>query len=179
MTAKECIKERRSIRKFTDKPIDHSLLAEVIETASYTPSWKHTQIVRYIAVEGELKDRIADECTSFYPTNGAIIKGAPMLIVVTVIKNRCGYERDGSFTTRRGDSWQMFDAGAASQTFCLAAHERGIGSVIEGIFDDEKAASLLSLTGEREVVALIPIGYPAEEPAAPRRKPAEELLTYM
>ncbi len=95
-TAKECIKGRRSIRKFTAQPIDHSLLAEIIETASYSPSWKNTQITRYIAVEGELKDKIADECTSAFPNNGAIIKGAPMLIVVTAIKNRCGYERDGS-----------------------------------------------------------------------------------
>ena len=86
MTAKECIKGRRSIRKFTAQPIDHSLLAEIIETASYSPSWKNTQITRYIAVEGELKDKIADECTSAFPNNGAIIKGAPMLIVVTAIK---------------------------------------------------------------------------------------------
>ena len=109
MTAKECIKGRRSIRKFTNQPIDHALLEEIVETVSHVPSWKHTQIVRYIAVEGAMKDKIADECTSDYPNNGAIIKGAPMLIVVTVIKNRCGFERDGSFSTHRGDSWQMFD----------------------------------------------------------------------
>lgn len=179
MTAKECIKGRRSIRKFTAQPIDHSLLAEIVETASYVPSWKHTQIVRYIAVEGEMKDKIADECTSAYPNNGTIIKGAPMLIVVTVIRNRCGFERDGSFSTHRGDSWQMFDAGIASQTFCLAAYEHGIGSVIEGIFDDQKTGELLGVPEEREVVALIPIGYPDEEPAALKRKTAEDLLTYM
>lgn len=178
MTAKECIKGRRSIRKFTQQPIDHSLLSEIIETASYSPSWKNTQIVRYIAVEGDLKDRIADECTLAFPNNGAIIKGAPMLIVVTAVKNRCGFERDGSFTTRRGDSWQMFDAGIASQSFCLAAYEHGIGSVIEGIFDDIKVLELLAIPEDREVVALIPIGYPAEEPAAPKRKPVEELLSF-
>lgn len=178
MTAKDCIKGRRSIRKFTSQAIDHDLLAEIIETASYAPSWKHTQIVRYIAVEGALKDRIAAECTSDFPNNGAIINEAPMLIVITVIKNRSGFERDGSFSTRRGDSWQMFDAGIASQSFCLAAYEKGIGSVIEGIFDDGRVAELLSVPEEREVVALIPIGYPAEEPAAPRRKPVEELLSY-
>ena len=178
MTAKECIKGRRSIRKFTDQPIDHSLLEEIIETASYSPSWKNTQIARYIAVEGELKDKIADECTSAFPNNGAIIKGAPMLIVIAAVKNRCGYERDGSFTTRRGDSWQMFDAGIASQSFCLAAYEHGIGSVIEGIFDDEKVGELLNLPEDREVIALIPIGYPAEEPAAPRRKSVEDLLSF-
>ncbi len=179
MTAKECIKGRRSIRKFTNQPIDHALLEEIVETVSHVPSWKHTQIVRYIAVEGTMKDKIADECTSDYPNNGAIIKGAPMLIVVTVIKNRCGFERDGSFSTHRGDSWQMFDAGIASQTFCLAAHEHGIGSVIEGIFDDRKAGELLGVPEDREVVALIPIGYPDEEPAALKRKTVTDLLTYM
>ncbi len=179
MTAKECITGRRSIRKFKDQPIDHAVLAEIVETVSHVPSWKHTQIVRYIAAEGETKDRIAGECTSDYPKNGEIIKGAPMLIVVTVIKNRCGFERDGSYSTHRGDSWQMFDAGIASQTFCLAAYERGIGSVIEGIFDDRKAAEILGVPDDREVVALIPIGYPDEEPAALKRKTVDDLLTYM
>lgn len=179
MTAKECIKGRRSIRKFTDRPIDHSLLEEIIETASYSPSWKNTQIARYIAVEGELKDKIADECTSAFPNNGAIIKGAPMLIVIAVIKNRCGYERDGSFTTRRGDSWQMFDAGIASQTFCLAAYEKGIGSVILGIFDQDRIESILQIPEDRELVALIPVGYAAETPAAPKRKPVDDLLSFI
>ncbi len=73
----------------------------------------------------------------------------------------------------------MFDAGVAAQTFCLAAYEKGLGSVIMGIFDEAKAASLLNIPEEREIVALIPVGYPAEDPAAPRRKPVEELLSFM
>lgn len=178
MTAQECIRERRSIRKFKPEPVSHDLLAEIVETASYSPSWKHTQIVRYIAVEGELKDRIAAEATSMFPNNGSIIKNAPMLIAVTVIKNRCGYERDGSFTTPRKDTWQMFDAGIASQTFCLAAHEKGIGSVILGIFDQKKIEELLEIPEERELVTLIPIGYPDEVPAAPKRKPVADLLSF-
>lgn len=178
MTAKECIKGRRSIRRFKDQPIDHALLSEIIETASYAPSWKHTQITRYIAVSGELKNKIAAECTSAYPKNGEIIAQAPMLVVVTYIKGRSGFERDGSYSTAKEGSWQMFDAGVASQTFCLAAYEKGIGSVIMGIFDEAKAASLLELPEEREIVALIPIGYPDEEPVAPRRKPVEDLLSF-
>lgn len=178
MTANECIKERRSIRKFKQDPISHDLLAEIVETASYAPSWKHTQIVRYVAVEGELKDKIAAEGTSMFPNNGKIMQNAPMLIAVTVIKNRCGYERDGSFTTPRKDTWQMYDAGVASQTFCLAAYEKGIGSVIMGIFDQEKIEALLELPEDRELVALIPIGYPDEEPVAPKRKPVDDLLSF-
>lgn len=179
MTAKECIRERRSIRQFKEDKIDHALLSEIIETASYAPSWKNTQITRYIAIEGELKDKIAAEGTSSFPNNGKIIENAPMLIAVTVIKNRCGYERDGSFTTPRKDTWQMFDAGIASQTFCLAAFEKGIGSVILGIFDQDKIESILQLPEDRELVALIPIGYAAEAPAAPKRKPVDDLLSFI
>ena len=97
---------------------------------------------------------------------------------VTVIKNRCGYERDGSFTTPRKDTWQMYDAGVASQSFCLAAYEQGVGSVILGIFDQDRITSLLQLPEDRELVALIPIGYPDETPEAPRRKPVSELLSF-
>lgn len=178
MTAKECIKGRRSIRKFKDTKIDRQLLEDIIETASYAPSWKHTQIVRYVAIEGALKDKIGSECTEMFPNNGVIIQNAPMLIAVTVIKNRCGYERDGSFTTPRGDTWQMYDAGVASEAFCLAAYEQGIGSVIMGIFDGDAVSSLLEIPEDRELVALIPIGYPDEDPVAPRRKPVSDLLSY-
>lgn len=178
MDAKECIKGRRSIRKFKETPVDHNLLQEIIETASYAPSWKHSQIARYIAVEGELKDKIAKECTEMYPPNGTIIANAPVLIALTFIKGRSGYERDGSFTTPKGSSWQMFDAGIAAQTFCLAAHDKGLGTVIMGIFDEAKAASYLELPENQELAALIPVGFADEEPVAPRRKPVEDLLTY-
>lgn len=177
MTAKDCITGRRSIRQFTEQPVSHELLSQVVETASYAPSWKHTQIVRYIAVEGERKAQLA-ECTGAYPKNGEIMAGAPMVIAVTIIKGRSGFERDGSYTTKRGDSWQMFDAGVASEAFCLAAYEQGLGTVIMGIFDIEKASRVLELPEDRELIALIPIGYPAESPAAPRRKSVEELLSY-
>lgn len=178
MIASDCITGRRSIRKFKADLVSHDLLASIVETASYAPSWKHSQTIRYIAVEGGLKDKIADDCTSLYPNNGTIIKNAPMLIAVTVIKNRCGYERDGSFTTHRKDTWQMFDAGVASQTFCLAAYEKGLGTVIMGIFDEDKIVDLLHIPEDRELVALIPIGYPDEAPTAPKRKPVEDLLSF-
>ena len=177
MTGKDCITGRRSIRQFTDQPVSHELLAQIVETASYAPSWKHTQIVRYIAVEGETKDKLA-ACTSTFPNNGKIMENAPMVIAVTVIKGRSGFERDGSYTTHRGDSWQMYDAGVASEAFCLAAYEQGLGTVIMGIFDHAEASALLEIPDDRDLVALIPIGYPAEAPVAPRRKSVEELLTY-
>ncbi|MBQ1741404.1 MAG: nitroreductase family protein, partial [Erysipelotrichaceae bacterium] len=87
--------------------------------------------------------------------------------------------RDGSFTTSKEDRWEMFDAGIASQTFCLAAHDMGVGSVILGIFDEEKVAKSISLPEGEKVAALIPIGYPDQECVAPKRKTTDELMRVM
>ena len=179
MTAKECITGRRSIRRFKPDAVSHKLITQIVETASFAPSWKNTQIARYTVIEGDLKNKIAAEATTSFPGNGKIIENAPALVVVSVIKNRCGYERDGSFTTPRKDTWQMFDAGVAAQTFCLAAHENGLGTVILGIFDQDKVEELIALPEDREVVTLIPLGYADEEPSCPRRKTVEDLLSFM
>ena len=179
MTAKECIKGRRSIRKFKDQKVSGELLSGIVETASYSPSWKHTQITRYIAVDGEKKEQIADSCAEMFANNGVIIKNAPVLMVLTYIKGRSGYERDGSFTTSKGDRWQMFDAGVAAQTFQLAAHGKGIGSVVLGIFDEDYIADAIQLEAEKKISALIAVGYPAEDPNTPKRKPVSELVRFI
>lgn len=178
MNAIDCIESRRSVRKFKADSIDHSLIEEIVKTASMAPSWKNTQIARYTAVEGALKDKIASECTSAYPHNGDIIKDAPMLMVVSFVKSRSGFERDGSYSTNKEGGWQMFDAGIATQTFCLAAHDKGLGTVIMGIFDDLDVAKDLELPDTQEVACLIPIGYPDETPVAPKRKDISDLLSF-
>lgn len=177
MNTIECINTRRSIRRFTEEPVAHDVIQKIIEAASMAPSWKNTQITRYTVVESkELKDKIAAEAT--IPFNADTINSAAAVVAVSVVKNRCGYERDGSFSTVKKDSWQMFDAGVATQTFCLAAHEYGIGSVVMGIFDYDKVAEMVEMPETQEMVALIAIGHGAENPEAPKRKTVEDLLTY-
>lgn len=177
MNATECIRTRRSIRKYKSDKIDHSLLESVISTASYSPSWKNTQITRYIAIEDtSILTEITTHLTPDF--NADIIRQTPMLIAVTMVKGRCGFERDGSYSTKKGDRWQMFDAGAACQTFCLAAHEAGLGTVILGIFDEDGISKLLGLPENQELAALIAIGYPDVLPEAPKRKDVKDLLTY-
>ena len=177
MNAIECIKGRRSIRKFKSDKIHHSLLESVISTASYSPSWKNTQITRYIAMEDtSMIQKIADEFTPEFNAN--IVRQVSTLVAVTFVKGRCGFERDGSFSTKKEDRWQMFDVGAACQTFCLAAHEAGLGTVIMGIWDEDGITELLNLPQDQELAALIAIGYPDIAPEAPRRKSVDDLLTY-
>lgn len=179
MTANECITGRRSIRRFKADSVSHETLSAIVETAAYAPSWKNTQVTRYIAVETpELKNRVAAEATADFPHNAEIINNAPLLVVVTMIKGRSGYERDGSFSTSKGDRWQTFDAGIATECFCLAAYEQGLGTVIMGIFDEKKVVELLQIPDNQEVAALIAVGYADESPEAPKRKTVDELLSY-
>lgn len=177
MNTTECIRTRRSIRKYKPDPVDHSLIDSIVSLASYSPSWKNTQITRYTAIEdSSLLNEIADKYTPDY--NSKIIRQAPMLMAVTFIKGRSGFERDGSYSTKKGGSWQMFDVGAACQTFCLAAKEKGLGTVIMGIFDEDGISELLHIPEEQELAALIAIGWPDIDPDAPKRKTTEELLQY-
>ncbi|MEA5002079.1 MAG: nitroreductase family protein [Christensenella sp.] len=175
----EGIKGRRSVRKFKDEQVGHDVLGRVVEAAACAPSWKNAQIARYIVIEDTaLKNEIADNCVMDFAFNAATIKNAPALVIVTYVAGRSGFERDGSFSTSKEDRWEMFDAGIASQTFCLAAHNEGLGSVIMGIFDDEKVAAAAGVPEGQKVAALIPIGYPDESPQMPKRKTADELLSF-
>lgn len=178
MNTIECIKTRRSIRKFKPDPVSHSILDSIISTASYSPSWKNTQITRYLAIEDtSILQKIADAFTP--PYNSDIVSQAPVVIAVTFLKGRSGFERDGSFSTQKEDRWQMFDVGVSCQSLCLAAHDAGLGTVIMGIFDEDEINALLNLPKDQELAALIAIGVPDINPETPKRKTTEELLTYL
>lgn len=176
----ELLTTRRSVRCFTEEPVSAETIAELVNAAAYAPSWKNTQTTRYTAVtDRTLIERIANECCAGFAHNQGIISGAPVLMVLTTVEGRSGFERDGAFSTPKGTHWQSFDAGIAAQTFCLAAHEKGLGTVMLGIFDEVKLAEILPIPEGQQVSVLIPLGYPAEAPNAPRRKTAEELLTVL
>ena len=176
MNVTECIRSRRSIRKYSSKPIEHSIIDSIVADVSYSPSWKNTQISRYLVIEDpEALHTICEQYASF---NARIIGGCKALIAQTFVKDRSGFERDGSFSTDRAGGWQYYDCGIAAQTLCLAAHEAGLGTVIMGIFDRKGLEEYLQLPENQELMALIAIGHPAEEPAGPKRKDVETLLSY-
>jgi len=167
----------RSIRKFQPTPVSPDTIRAIVAVAAYAPSWKNSQTTRYtLLTKREEIDRVADECTMGFQKNIDTLHGAPALVVLTTVNDRSGYERDGSFSTSKGTHWQSFDAGLAAEAFCVAAHEAGLGTVILGIYDEGKVKAVLNLPETESVSALIPIGVPAESPAAPKRKDVSELL---
>jgi nitroreductase len=72
----------------------------------------------------------------------------------------------------------MYDLGIATQSLCLAAHDLGLGTVIAGLFDHDKAKEILGVPDGYEVVSLIPLGYPAKTPSSPKRREVEEFTHY-
>ncbi len=180
MEAIERIKTRRSIRKFKSNHLDKTIVENIVKAASFAPSWKNTQIARYTYIDNEaVIKKIADEAVLGFEHNSRILSGAPGLFAISVVTGRSGYEKDGSFSTSKKDGWQMFDAGIAAQTLCLAAAEYGIGTVIMGIFDDEKAAKIIELPEGQQVAVLIACGYPDETPVAPNRKDVSDILRFI
>ena len=174
----EGIKNRRSIRKFTDAEVTKEQIEEIVDIARFSPSWKNSQSVRYMLITDKaLKDKIAEEGVMGFEWNTGIIKGAPALVLILTVDKRAGYERDGSESTSKGEHWQSFDAGIAAETFCLAAYAKGLGTVILGVYDEAKVSEMTGVPEGQKISALIPIGVPAEEPEVPKRKGVADLLT--
>ena len=93
---------------------------------------------------------------------------APLIIVLCALRGVSGYHR-GEVTTDK-DDWFMFDVGLAVQNLCLAAHGLGLGTVIVGLFDHQKAAQILGVPKKVEVVAMTPLGSPPGREGRRREK---------
>lgn len=174
----ECVKGRRSIRKYKPDAISDVALENIVIEASFAPSWKNTQTTRYIIVKDKSKiNELADHCVMNFEPNKATIVNAPAIILVTTITSRSGFERDGSFSTSKGTHWESFDAGIATQTLCLAAFNEGLGTVIMGIYDENEVAKVVAIPAGQKLSAMVAIGYPQEISAMPKRKDVGELIT--
>ena len=179
MNAKDCLTQRRSCRKFLDKKIARDTIQEIVELCRFAPSWKNTQIARYTIVDDEaLKNEIAEKGVLGLAFNTKTITRAAAVAVISYQTGLSGRETDGSFTTPEKDAWEMFDAGIATQTFCLAAREYDIGTCIIGVMDTAYLHEKLALPADEKVACLVAMGYPEEWKSAPRRKEVEEILSF-
>jgi len=173
----ESIRERRSVRKYEDKDIPEDILKQVLEAVRWAPSWANTQcweivVIKNISVKEKLQESFPPKGN---PATKAIV-AAPVLLALCGKLNSSGYYKD-KVTTKFGD-WFMFDLGIATQTICLAAHDLGLGTVITGLFDHDKAREVLNVPQGYELVSLIPMGYPAKRSSAPKRKEVPEFTHY-
>jgi nitroreductase len=168
------IKERRSIRKYEDKEIPESELQQILESVRWTPSWANTQCWEVILVrDTATKEKLQESLGPRNPSTRAIVQ-APIVLAVCGKVKHSGYYKGEAST--KFDDWLMFDLGLATQSICLTAHELGLGTVIVGLFDHNKAKEVLNVGHDYELVVLIPLGYPAKGSPAPKRREIDEFV---
>jgi nitroreductase len=164
----EFVKTRRSVRKYTDQEISAETLNAVFEAVRWSPSWANTQCWEIVVIrDPETRQKLQATIAPKNPATKAIT-AAPVLIALCGKLNRSGFYKD-TVTTKFGD-WFMYDLGIATQTLCLAAHAAGLGTVVVGLFDHDRAGRIINVPQEVELVALIPMGYPAKTGSAPKRR---------
>jgi nitroreductase len=166
MDLSSIIRTRRSIRAFRSESVPESLLRELGEIANWAPSAGNLQARDFIVVRDEVARkalaRAADQ-----------IELAQAPVVVAVCTNA---SRISKYGERGRNLFAIQDAAAATENFLLAAHERGLGAVWMGSFDEDEVKRILKIPRHARPVTLIAVGWPAEEPAPPERLPLDEVL---
>lgn len=164
MDTDKAIKDRRSVREFTDEKIAGNLLDRLIEAASWAPSGLSNQPWRFMKIEGGTG--LALELSNLTKYRG-IVAGSGALIAVFLDTNEM-YNR----------TKDLMSAGAAIQNILLSAYEMGIGTCWLGeiLNRREEAEALLHVPDDYEFVALIAVGYPRERERAGVRKPIETFV---
>ena len=181
MEVLEAIRTRRSVRKFSDRPVEPEKLQAILEAVQQAPSWANMQCWRLVVVQdaavrakiSELSYVEAFFATRGYKSNPAqkALAEAPVVIVACANTLQSG--------DIGGQHYYMTDLGIATENLMLAAHAQGLGSVFVGVFDEEQIGDLLEIPADIRVVGLLPIGYAAEEAKpGPPRKPLDEIIFY-
>ena len=169
----DIIKTRRSVRKYEDTPVADDKLNTVLEAVKWAPSWANTQCWEIIVVkDAAIKQKLQTTLPAKgQPATNAVVQ-APVLLAVCGKLESSGYYKS-QVTTKFGD-WFMFDLGIACENLCLTAHSLGLATVMVGLFDQDRAKEILQVPAGYEVVVLIPLGYPAKETSAPKRREVAE-----
>jgi nitroreductase len=157
------IRQRRSIRKFTAQMPAEQEIEQILEAARWAPSGQNNQPWKFMVIR-DIKTR---EDLAQFTSYKRIVRGAPISVVVC-LDTTISYNRDKD----------LMAIGAAIQNILLCVHSLGLGACWLGeiINRKEKVSQYLDLAGEFEIMAVVAIGYPAENPTEVARRPLKELL---
>lgn len=174
MEIKECIKGRRSVRKYTFEKIERSVIEEIVKSAQYAPSWKNTQSARYYAaISPEAIEAINGSLPDF---NADRTQGVGAYIVTSVKKGLSGCNQGGEYITHLGNGYECFDNGLAVENMLLYAHSLGYSTLVMGLFDEARLRVILGIPSDEELVVVIAVGKRDIDPQRPDRLSTEEVL---
>ena len=164
----DIIEKRKSIRSYKPQEVSEEDLNYVLEAFRKAPSAKNLQPWKLIVVRDRKKiDDLAVACN-----NQTFLKQAPVLIVACALENKA-YGKLGGYM----NSFPV-DIGIAMEHLILAATEKGLGTCWIGAFNEKLVKDVLDIPDNVRVVALTPLGYPAEEGRLRGRKSLSEVVCY-
>lgn len=163
----DVIKNRRSIRAYKDATIPRESLARIAESVRLAPSACNIQPWSFrIVFNKQIKDKICSVYTRDW------LKQAPAIIVALGNYEECWKKPDGAPAVD-------IDMGIAMEHLVLAARAEGLGTCWICSYDSKKMNETLNILRPWTVLAISPLGYPAEEPAHIKRKDVSSIFQVM
>jgi nitroreductase len=172
MSAIDIIKKRRSIRRYSSRPIEFSKLIDILEAGLHAPSSGNHQSWKFVVVNDlKTKQKIAKECKG-----QEWISHAPVLIMVYA-----GTREQKTFYAGRGEIlYSAQNCAAATQNMMLAATELGLGTCWIGQFNEDIIDDILKVEAKYGVLlhAIITLGYADEEPEVKSFAPFDQTVFF-
>jgi len=201
MEVLEAIRSRRSVRRYRDAPVAHELINQILEAAIWAPSAKNSQPWRFLVVEGQVKNRLAEiliqvaeqmirdadpqERARGYGTgkSARIIQEAPVLITVwntgPVSKGVEALLKDANPGRLLAWTVEIQSAAAAIQNMLLIAHSLGLGGLWNCDLNHAAVQVKEYLLAEGDLVAGVVIGHPNEISELPERYSLAEVVSWL
>ena len=163
----DLIKARRSIRSFTTQPVEPSKLGQILEAANSAPSAGNLQAYEIYLVTAEQTRHALGRAS-----NQDFIAVAPVILAFCTnpAQNEWRYAQRGT------QLYTVQDATIACTYAMLAATALGLATVWIGAFDDKSVRQILAAPAQQLPVAMLPVGYPAEQPERRGRRSLDELV---
>ncbi|MHB8118471.1 MAG: nitroreductase family protein [Methanothrix sp.] len=165
MDLMQAIRARRSIRNFLDKSVEEKKLLAVLEAGRLAPSARNMQDWRFIVVRDfATRQKLAEAAR-----DQQFVGKAPVVIAA------CG---TSDLVMTCGQPAYAIDVAVALDHMTLAAASLDLGTCWIGAFYEDKVKEILGVPQGIRVVALLPLGYPAEEPRPRPRKTLDEVVAW-
>ncbi|MCK5107250.1 MAG: nitroreductase family protein [Nanoarchaeota archaeon] len=162
MELKDCIFNRRSVRKYLDLEVPREMVGEIIQAGSMAPSSGNLQNWGFIIVRDKsARNKMADACLQ-----QDWMANANVHIVV------CGLEDPSKhhYGLRGERLYTVQNCAAAIQNMLLTAHDLGLGSCWIGGFDEGMVKDICDIPDNVRPQAVLAFGIPDEKPDIPKRE---------
>jgi len=166
----QVIRDRRSIRKYKDTPVERDKIEQVLDAARLAPSWKNLQCWRFLVLTEP--EKIAKLLEAFPDDN----PGKKAVAMAPVVILACGDPAQSD--VENGIEYYVCDTAIAFAHLCLAAHALGLGTCMMGWYDEALIKKTLGIPENMKILGLTPLGYPDQEPKARPRKELGEIAFF-